>query len=89
MASTQKALGSEKAQGVISASLQSIIRGQTHLSLLINTEPAQLLKLQDEHPQTIAMILSYLVVLTGCHVIILCFASVKQGHVARRIAQML
>ena len=55
----EKALGSEKAQGVISkltASLQ--VRP---FEFVRKTEPAQLLNfIQDEHPQTIAMILSYI-----------------------------
>lgn len=55
----EKALGEEKAQGVISkltASLQ--VRP---FEFVRKTEPSQLLNfIQDEHPQTIAMILSYL-----------------------------
>ncbi len=55
----EKALGEEKAQGVISkltASLQ--VRP---FEFVRKTDPAQLLNfIQDEHPQTIAMILSYL-----------------------------
>ena len=55
----EKALGSERAQGVISkltASLQ--VRP---FEFVRKTDPSQLLNfIQDEHPQTIAMILSYL-----------------------------
>lgn len=55
----EKALGTEKAQDVISkltASLQ--VRP---FEFIRKTDPAQLLNfIQDEHPQTIALILSYL-----------------------------
>ena len=82
----EKALGEEKAQGVISkltASLQ--VRP---FEFVRKTEPSQLLNfIQDEHPQTIAMILSYLS--SGQAAMILgALPPEKQVDVARRIAQM-
>ena len=82
----EKALGEEKAQGVISkltASLQ--VRP---FEFVRKTEPSQLLNfIQDEHPQTIAMILSYLS--SGQAAMILgALQPEKQADVARRIAQM-
>ena len=82
----EKALGEEKAQGVISkltASLQ--VRP---FEFVRKTEPSQLLNfIQDEHPQTIAMILSYLS--SGQAAMILgALPPEKQADVARRIAQM-
>ena len=82
----EKALGSEKAQGVISkltASLQ--VRP---FEFVRKTEPAQLLNfIQDEHPQTIAMILSYLSS-SQAAIILGALPPEKQADVARRIAQM-
>lgn len=82
----EKALGSEKAQGVISkltASLQ--VRP---FEFVRKTEPAQLLNfIQDEHPQTIAMILSYLSS-SQAAMILGALPPEKQADVARRIAQM-
>ena len=82
----EKALGEEKAQGVISkltASLQ--VRP---FEFVRKTEPSQLLNfIQDEHPQTIAMILSYLS--SGQAAMILgALPPEKQADVAKRIAQM-
>ena len=82
----EKALGTEKAQGVISkltASLQ--VRP---FEFVRKTDPAQLLNfIQDEHPQTIAMILSYLsagqaAMISGS------LLPEKQADVAKRIAMM-
>ena len=77
---------SEKAQGVISkltASLQ--VRP---FEFVRKTEPAQLLNfIQDEHPQTIAMILSYLSS-SQAAMILGALPPEKQADVARRIAQM-
>ena len=82
----EKALGSEKAQGVISkltASLQ--VRP---FEFVRKTEPSQLLNfIQDEHPQTIAMILSYLPA-TQASMVLGALPPEKQADVARRIAQM-
>ena len=55
----EKALGNEKAQGVI-AKLTASLQVRP-FEFVRKTEPSQLLNfIQDEHPQTIAMILSYL-----------------------------
>ena len=82
----EKALGEEKAQGVISkltASLQ--VRP---FEFVRKTDPAQLLNfIQDEHPQTIAMILSYLSA-NQAAMIISALAPEKQADVAKRIALM-
>lgn len=82
----EKALGVEKAQGVISkltASLQ--VRP---FEFIRKTDPAQLLNfIQDEHPQTIALILSYL----PAHQASMVVSSLpleKQADVAKRIAKM-
>ncbi|MGN0482785.1 MAG: flagellar motor switch protein FliG [Lachnospiraceae bacterium] len=82
----EKALGSEKAQDVISkltASLQ--VRP---FEFIRKTEPSQILNfIQDEHPQTIALILSYLA--PGQSALILSALSPeKQADVAKRIATM-
>lgn len=82
----EKALGEEKAQSVISkltASLQ--VRP---FEFVRKTEPSQLLNfIQDEHPQTIAMILSYLS--SGqAAMIIGALPPEKQADVAKRIALM-
>ncbi len=82
----EKALGEEKAQGVISkltASLQ--VRP---FEFVRKTDPAQLLNfIQDEHPQTIAMILSYLSPGQAA-MIVSALAPDKQADVAKRIALM-
>ncbi|EOS21825.1 flagellar motor switch protein FliG [Lachnospiraceae bacterium 3-1] len=82
----EKALGEEKAQGVISkltASLQ--VRP---FEFVRKTDPAQLLNfIQDEHPQTIAMILSYLSAGQAA-MIIGSLLPEKQADVAKRIAMM-
>lgn len=82
----EKALGEERAQNVISkltASLQ--VRP---FEFVRKTEPSQLLNfIQDEHPQTIAMILSYLS--SGqASMIIGALPPEKQADVAKRIALM-
>ena len=82
----EKALGEEKAQGVISkltASLQ--VRP---FEFVRKTEPSQLLNfIQDEHPQTIAMLLSYLPA-NQASMVLGALPAEKQADVARRIAQM-
>lgn len=82
----EKALGSEKARDVIgklTASLQ--VRP---FEFVRKTDASQLLNfIQDEHPQTIALILSYLS--SGqASTIISSLAPDKQADVAKRIAQM-
>ena len=82
----EKALGSDKARDVIgklTASLQ--VRP---FEFVKKTDPTQLLNfIQDEHPQTIALILSYLST-AQASVIIGALAPEKQADVAKRIAQM-
>ena len=82
----EKALGEEKAQGVISkltASLQ--VRP---FEFVRKTDPSQVLNfIQDEHPQTIAMILSYLTSAQAA-MILGSLAPETQADVARRIATM-
>ncbi len=81
-----KALGAEKAQEVISkltASLQ--VRP---FEFVRKTDPSQLLNfIQDEHPQTIAMILSYLTSAQAA-MVIGALPPEKQADVAKRIAMM-
>ncbi len=81
-----KALGMEKAQEVISkltASLQ--VRP---FEFVRKTDPSQVLNfIQDEHPQTIAMILSYLSA-TQASQILGSLVPEKQADVAKRIAMM-
>ena len=82
----EKALGSERARDVIgklTASLQ--VRP---FEFVKKTDAAQLLNfIQDEHPQTIALILSYLS--SGqAATIISALSPDKQAEVAKRIAQM-
>ena len=82
----EKALGTEAAQSVImklTASLQ--VRP---FEFVRKTDPSQLLNfIQDEHPQTIAMILSYLA--PGQSALVLgALPPEKQADVARRIAMM-
>ena len=82
----EKALGAEKARDVISkltASLQ--VRP---FEFVRKTDASQLLNfIQDEHPQTIALILSYLSS-TQAATIISSLTPDKQADVAKRIAQM-
>lgn len=82
----EKALGDERAQDVITkltASLQ--VRP---FEFIRKTEPAQVLNfIQDEHPQTIAMILSYLSA-GQASLIIGALPPEKQADVAKRIALM-
>ena len=82
----EKALGAERARDVITkltASLQ--VRP---FEFVRKTDPSQVLNfIQDEHPQTIAMILSYLS--SGQAAMILgALAPEKQADVAKRIAMM-
>ena len=82
----EKALGSEAAHNVImklTASLQ--VRP---FEFVRKTDPSQLLNfIQDEHPQTIAMILSYLA--PGQSALVLgALPPEKQADVAKRIAMM-
>ena len=82
----EKALGPERAQGVIgklTASLQ--VRP---FEFVRKTDAGQLLNfIQDEHPQTIALILSYLPPAQSAAVIS-SLPPDKQSDVAKRIAQM-
>ena len=82
----EKALGDDRAQDVISrltASLQ--VRP---FEFVRKTDPSQLLIfIQDEHPQTIAMILSYLSP-TQASLVLGALPLEKQSDVARRIATM-
>ena len=82
----EKALGTEKALSVISkltASLQV-----KPFEFVRKTEPSQLLNfIQDEHPQTIALILSYLTAGQAA-TILSALPMEKQADVARRIAVM-
>ncbi len=82
----EKALGSEKAMAVISKLTSSLqVRP---FEFIRKTEPAQLLNfIQDEHPQTIALILSYLSAQQSAQVIS-ALPPEKQADVAKRIAQM-
>jgi flagellar motor switch protein FliG len=82
----EKALGEDKAKQVIgklTASLQ--VRP---FEFIRKTDPSQLLNfIQDEHPQTIALILSYLPPQMSSAVVS-SLAPEKQADVAKRIAQM-
>lgn len=81
-----KALGEDKAQEIISkltASLQ--VRP---FEFVRKTDPSQILNfIQDEHPQTIAMILSYLSA-AQASMILGALSPEKQADVAKRIAMM-
>ena len=81
-----KAFGNEKAQEVITkltASLQ--VRP---FEFVRKTDPSQLLNfIQDEHPQTIAMILSYLTAAQSA-LVLSSLPQEKQSDVAKRIATM-
>lgn len=82
----EKALGEDKAKDVISkltASLQ--VRP---FEFVRKTDPSQLLNfIQDEHPQTIALILAYLPA-SMSSMVVSSLPPEKQADVARRIAQM-
>ncbi|MEE3480435.1 MAG: flagellar motor switch protein FliG [Lachnospiraceae bacterium] len=82
----EKSLGAEKAQDVITrltASLQ--VRP---FEFIRKTEPSQVLNfIQDEHPQTIAMVLSYLSAAQASQ-ILGALSPEKQADVAKRIAMM-
>ena len=82
----EKALGEEKAKDVIgklTASLQ--VRP---FEFIRKTDPSQLLNfIQDEHPQTIALILSYLPA-SQASMVVSSLPPEKQADVARRIEQM-
>lgn len=82
----EKALGADRAKDVIgklTASLQ--VRP---FEFMRKTDPAQLLNfIQDEHPQTIALILSYLPSMQASQVIS-ALPPEKQADVAKRIAMM-
>ena len=82
----EKALGNEKAQGVI-AKLTASLQVRP-FEFVRKTEPSQLLNfIQDEHPQTIALILAYLPSAQAAAVVS-ALAPEKQADVARRIATM-
>ena len=82
----EKALGNDKAQGVI-AKLTASLQVRP-FEFIRKTEPGQLLNfIQDEHPQTIAMILSYLAPAQAA-MVLGALPPEKQADVARRIAQM-
>ena len=82
----EKALGDDRAKDIITkltASLQ--VRP---FEFVRKTEPSQVLNfIQDEHPQTIAMILSYLPA-TQASTILSSLSPEKQADVAKRIATM-
>lgn len=82
----EKALGTEKAMEVISKLTSSLqVRP---FEFVRKTEPAQLLNfIQDEHPQTIALILSYLPANQAAQVVS-ALSLEKQADVAKRIAKM-
>ena len=82
----EKALGTDKAMEVISKLTSSLqVRP---FEFVRKTEPAQLLNfIQDEHPQTIALILSYLPASQAAQVVS-ALSLEKQADVAKRIAKM-
>ena len=81
-----KALGGEKAQEVISKLTSSLqVRP---FEFVRKTDPSQVLNfIQDEHPQTIAMVLSYLTPAQAA-MIMSALTSEVQADVAKRIATM-
>ena len=82
----EKALGSDKAQGVI-AKLTASLQVRP-FEFVRKTDPSQLLNfIQDEHPQTIAMILSYLSP-SQASLVLGALPPEKQADVAKRIALM-
>ena len=82
----EKALGEEKAKDVIGKLTASLkVRP---FEFIRKTDPSQLLNfIQDEHPQTIALILSYLPA-SQASMVVSSLPPEKQADVARRIAQM-
>ncbi len=82
----EKALGSDKAMEVIGRLTSSLqVRP---FEFIRKTEPSQLLNfIQDEHNQTIALILSYLSA-AQASVILASLPQEKQADVARRVASM-
>ncbi len=82
----EKALGSDKAMEVIGRLTSSLqVRP---FEFIRKTEPGQLLNfIQDEHNQTIALILSYLSP-AQASMVLAALPQEKQADVARRIAQM-
>ncbi|SCP95936.1 flagellar motor switch protein FliG [Anaerobium acetethylicum] len=82
----EKALGSDKARDVIGRLTSSLqVRP---FEFIRKTDASQLLNfIQDEHPQTIALILSYLSPAQSS-VIVSALPPEKQADVAKRIAQM-
>ena len=82
----EAALGPEKARDVISKLTVSLqVRP---FEFIRKTDPSQLLNfIQDEHPQTVALILAYMPVQQAAQVIS-SLPSEKQADVAKRIAQM-
>ena len=82
----EASLGEEKARDVISKLTVSLqVRP---FEFIRKTDPSQLLNfIQDEHPQTIALILAYMPVQQAAQVIS-SLPSEKQADVAKRIAQM-
>ncbi len=82
----EKALGPDKAVSVINKLTSSLqVRP---FEFVRKTEPTQLLNfIQDEHPQTIALILSYLPAGQAAQ-IVSALPPEKQADVAKRIAQM-
>ncbi|MCR5272403.1 MAG: flagellar motor switch protein FliG [Lachnospiraceae bacterium] len=82
----EKSLGSEKAQGVL-AKLTASLQVRP-FEFIRKTDPAQILNfIQDEHPQTIAMILSYLPANQAAMILGSLMPEV-QADVAKRIATM-
>ena len=82
----EKALGEEKAKDVIGKLTASLQVGP--FEFIRKTDPSQLLNfIQDEHPQTIALILSYLPA-SQASMVVSSLPPEKQADVARRIAQM-
>ena len=82
----EKALGNDKAQGVI-AKLTASLQVRP-FEFVRKTDPSQVLNfIQDEHPQTIAMILSYLSPAQSA-MILGALTPEKQADVAKRIAKM-
>ena len=82
----EKALGAEQAVSVISKLTSSL--QVKPFEFVRKTEPAQLLNfIQDEHPQTIALILSYLQP-SQAAAIISALPADRQPDVAKRIAMM-
>lgn len=82
----ERAVGSDKAVDIISR-LTSTLHVRP-FEFIRKADPSQLLNyIQDEHPQTIALILSYLDPQQSAQ-ILASLSTDKQGEVARRIAKM-